>query len=48
MKKITKEDIEDALLYAKLCKEHPEGHIMCSPKEKEEFEKWLGVQFSQF
>lgn len=37
------EDYEDAKLYAKLCKEHPEGQIMLNEQEKEEFEKWLGV-----
>ena len=37
------EDYEDAKLYAKLSKEHPEGLIPVSKEEQEEFEKWLGV-----
>lgn len=37
------EDYEDAKLYAKLCKEHPEGLVSASKEEQEEFEKWLGV-----
>lgn len=37
------ENYEDAKLYAKLSKEHPEGLIPVSKEEQEEFEKWLGV-----
>lgn len=37
------EDYEDAKLYAKLSKEHPEGLIPVSKEEQDEFEKWLGV-----
>lgn len=37
------ENYEDAKLYAKLSKEHPEGLTPVSKKEQEEFEKWLGV-----
>ncbi|WP_418893885.1 hypothetical protein [Limibacterium fermenti] len=37
------EDIEDAELYAHLCKTEPEGRIMASKEEQVEFEKWLGV-----
>lgn len=37
------EGYEDAKLYAKLSKEHPEGLIPVSKEEQEEFEKWLGV-----
>ena len=37
------ENYEDAKLYAKLNKEHPEGQIPVSKEEQEEFEKWLGV-----
>ncbi len=37
------EDYEDAKLYAKLSKEHPEGLTPVSKEEQEEFEKWLGV-----
>ena len=37
------EDYEDAKLYAKLCKERPEGQVMLNEQEKEDFEKWLGV-----
>lgn len=37
------EDYEDAKLYAKLSKEHPEGSIMLNEQEQADFEKWLGV-----
>lgn len=37
------ENYEDAKLYAKLSKEHPEGQVPASKEEQEEFEKWLGV-----
>lgn len=37
------EDYDDAKLYAKLSKEHPEGLIPVSKEEQEEFEKWLDV-----
>ena len=37
------EDYEDAKLYAKLSKEHPEGLVPVSKEEQEDFEKWLGV-----
>lgn len=37
------EDHEDAGLYAKLSKEHPEGLVPVSKEEQEDFEKWLGV-----
>ena len=37
------EDYEDAKLYAKLSKEHPEGLVPASKEEQEELEKWLGV-----
>lgn len=37
------EGYEDAKLYAKLSKEHPEGLTPVSKEEQEEFEKWLGV-----
>ena len=34
---------EDSKLYAKICKEHPEGHIILNQQEKTDFEKWLDV-----
>ena len=34
---------EDSKLYAKLCKEHPEGHVILGQQEKTDFEKWLDV-----
>lgn len=37
------ENYEDAKLYAKLSKEHPEGNVMLNEQEKADFEKWLGV-----
>ncbi len=37
------DNYEDARLYAKLNKEHPEGHVMLNEQEKEDFEKWLGA-----
>lgn len=37
------EDYEDAKIYAKLSKEHPEGLNPVSKEEQAEFEKWLGV-----
>lgn len=37
------EDYEDAKLYAKLCKEEPEGLTPASEEEQKEFEKWLGI-----
>lgn len=37
------ENYEDAKLYAKLSKEHPEGNVMLNEKEQSEFENWLGV-----
>ena len=42
------EDNEDAKIYAKLSKEHPEGLIPVSKEEQEEFEKWLGVYLISF
>ena len=38
------DNYEDARLYAKLSKEHPEGHVMLNEQEKAEFEDWLGVK----
>lgn len=37
------DNYEDARLYAKLCKERPEGHAMLNAQEKADFEDWLGV-----
>lgn len=37
------ENYDDAKLYAKLCKENPDGLAPASDEEQEEFEKWLGV-----
>ncbi len=37
------DDYEDAKIYAKLCKERPEGNVMLNEQEKADFEKWLGV-----
>lgn len=37
------ENYEDAKLYAKLSKEHPEGLVPVSKEEQEKFEKWLDV-----
>lgn len=37
------ENYEDAKLYAKLSKEHPDGNVMLNEQEKADFEKWLGV-----
>ena len=37
------ENYEDAKLYAKLSKEHPDGNIMLNEQEKADLEKWLGV-----
>ena len=37
------ENYDDAKLYAKLCKENPDGLVPASNEEQEEFEKWLGV-----
>ena len=34
---------EDSKLYAKLSKEHPEGHVILNQQEKTDFEKWLDV-----
>jgi hypothetical protein len=37
------EDIEESELYAYLVKTFPEGQEIISGKEKEDFERWLGV-----
>ena len=34
---------EDSKLYAKLSKEHPEGHVILNQQEKTDFEKWFDV-----
>ena len=36
------DNYNDSKLYAKLSKEHPEGHIILNQEEKTDFEKWLG------
>ena len=37
------DNYEDSKLYAKLSKEHPEGHVILNQQEKSDFEKWLDV-----
>ena len=37
------DNYEDSKLYAKLSKEHPEGHVILNQQEKTDFENWLGV-----
>ncbi|MGN0225304.1 MAG: hypothetical protein ACI4A7_04415 [Prevotella sp.] len=37
------DNYEDALIYTKLSKERPEGHVKLNEQEKADFEKWLGV-----
>ncbi len=37
------EDIQDSGLYSYLVKTFPEGKEIVKGKEKEEFEKWLGL-----
>ena len=38
------ENLEDAILYARLCKERSDGLVKLAPQEKADFEKWLGIQ----
>ena len=42
------DNYEDSELYAKLSKEHPEGHIILNQEEKTDFEKWLDEWFKRF
>ena len=37
------DNYEDSKLYAKLSKEHPEGHVILNQQDKTDFENWLGV-----
>ena len=37
------DNYEDSKVYAKLSKEHPEGHVILNQQEKTDFENWLGV-----
>ena len=37
------EDMDDSITYSYLSKTKPNGKVKLNPREKKEFEEWLGI-----